>query len=62
MLDGKFISGVMKLQKSVSFQGLRPLDLDQGFALDLLGTGPPNLQLSNCNDHTDHTAMTISGR
>ena len=53
MLDEKFGLGVMKLQKSVSFRGLRPLDPDQGFALDPLGTGPPNLQLLNCNDRTE---------
>ena len=36
MLDEKFISGELKLQKSVSFRGLHPLDPDQGFALDPL--------------------------
>ena len=39
MLDEKFISDVLKLQKSVSFRGLRPLGPDQGFGLDPLGGG-----------------------
>ena len=56
MLDEKFISGVLKLQKYVSFRGLRPLDPDQGFGLDPLGEGltePPNPQLLNCNDRAE---------
>ena len=56
MLDEKFISGVLKLQKSVSSRGLRPLDPDQGYGLDPLKggggglTAPSSPQLLNCND------------
>ena len=49
MFDEKFISGVLKLQKSVSFRGLRPLDPDQRFGLDPLGgysaPKPPAIKL-----------------
>ena len=31
------MKNVLKLKKSVSFRGLRPLDSDQGFAVDPLG-------------------------
>ena len=37
MLDEKFIPGVLKLQISVSFRGLRPLHPGQGFGLGPLG-------------------------
>ena len=49
MLDEKFISGVLKLQKSVSFWGLRPLGPDQGFALDPTGRGGGGVNAKNAS-------------
>ena len=49
--DEKCISVVLKLQISMSFQGLHPLNPDQGFSLDPLGGGglklpkPPAIKL-----------------
>ena len=54
MFDEKCISGVLKLQTSVSIQGLRSVEPDQGLPWIHWGvTAPTNPQLLNCKDCTE---------
>ena len=58
MLDEKCISGVhvLNVQKSVSIQGLRPVDSDQRLTMYPRGRraySSPDPQLLNCYDRTE---------